>query len=212
LCLNRKPAQRHGYEQTLQSLIEQLDREYDVALEDMERDFRVALEIEDSHSGMIKVQRKTASLVVFEADTSHSQQNIIRVAMVAKSVTKPAAKKGIPELEEILGSLNDRQQIFGLWTNGSDFAFRMRIFHKRTGTPALTELTDFPAPARLVENPEAIRKAVIGPPALHRFIKKYPRWVVAAARRVLDHYNGDAGRIWNGNLTARQVEPARARR
>ena len=27
----------------------------------------------------------------------------------------------------------------------------------------------------------------------------------AAARRVLDHYNGDAGRIWNGNLTARQV-------
>src|SRR6476620_11193106 len=93
-----------AYEQTLQSLIEQLHREYDVALEDMERDFRVALEIEDSHSGMIKVQRKTASLVVFEADTSHSQQNIIRVAMVAKSVTKPAAKKGIPELEEILGS------------------------------------------------------------------------------------------------------------
>jgi type I restriction enzyme M protein len=129
-----------------------------VALEDMERDFRVALEIEDSHSGMIKVQRKTASLAVFEAATSHSQENIIRVAVVAKSVTKPAAKKGIPELEQILGSLNDRQQIFGLWTNGSDLAFRMRMFNKRTGTPEFTELTDFPAPDESLEDLESAER------------------------------------------------------
>lgn len=60
-------------------------------------------------------------------------------------------------------------------------------------------------PVRLANEPEAVRKAVIGPPALHRFIDKYPQWVVAAAKRVVDRYDGDAGRIWNGNLTARQV-------
>ena len=83
-----------AYEQTLQSLIEQLHREYDVALEDMERDFRVALEIEDPHSGMIKVQRKTASLAVFETETSHSQENIIRVAVVAKSGDEAGSEEG----------------------------------------------------------------------------------------------------------------------
>jgi len=59
--------------------------------------------------------------------------------------------------------------------------------------------------ARLADQPEAVRKAVVGPPALHRFVDKYPRWVIAAAKRVLDRYDGDAGQIWNGNLTARQV-------
>jgi uncharacterized HhH-GPD family protein len=57
----------------------------------------------------------------------------------------------------------------------------------------------------IVSNPVAIENAVKGPPALHRFPQKYARWIVAAAERVLDQYGGDAGRIWNGNLTARQV-------
>lgn len=60
-------------------------------------------------------------------------------------------------------------------------------------------------PVRVVKNPDAIEKAVIGPPALHRFPQKYAQWIIAAAKRVLDQYDGDAGRIWNGNLTARQV-------
>jgi endonuclease III len=57
----------------------------------------------------------------------------------------------------------------------------------------------------IVGNPVAIENAVKGPPALHRFPQKYARWIVAAAERVLDQYGGDAGRIWDGNLTARQV-------
>jgi uncharacterized HhH-GPD family protein len=60
-------------------------------------------------------------------------------------------------------------------------------------------------PVRIVGNPDAIEKAVIGPPALHRFPQKYARWIIAAAKGVLDQYDGDAGRIWNGNFTARQV-------
>ena len=145
-------------EQTLQSMIEQLHREYDVALEDMQRDFRVTLEIEDPRTGKIKTQRRPASLVVFETGAAHTQENIIRVAVVAKSATKPTAKKGIPDLTEIIGSLNDRPQVFGLWTNGADLAFRMRTFHKRTGVPEFTELTDFPAPNELLEDLESAER------------------------------------------------------
>jgi uncharacterized HhH-GPD family protein len=60
-------------------------------------------------------------------------------------------------------------------------------------------------PNFIVANPDAIDKAVKGPPALHRFPEKYARWIVAAARRVLNQYGGNAARIWNGNLTAGDV-------
>ena len=145
-------------EQTLQSMIEQLHREYSVPLEDMARDVRLALEFEDPRSGKPKTQRKTASLVVYESGTEHTQENIIRVAVVAKEKTKATGKKGTAELEEILGSLNDRPQVFGLWTNGGELAFRMRTFHKRTLAPEFTELTDFPAPDETLEDLETAER------------------------------------------------------
>src|SRR6185436_10015654 len=42
----------------------------------------------------------------------------------------------------------------GLWTNGTDLAFRMRTYHPRTGEPEFTELTDFPAPGETLEDLE----------------------------------------------------------
>lgn len=145
-------------EQTLQSLIEQLLREYEVDPKDMERDVGLSLEVEDPSSGKVKKQRKTASLVVYQHGKAHEPANAIRVAVVAKAGTKPAAKKGIGELEEILGGVNDRDQIFGLWTNGSEMAFRMRRFIKRTGLPEFTELTDFPAPDETLEDLETAER------------------------------------------------------
>lgn len=58
------------------------------------------------------------------------------------------------------------------------------------------------APKYIVANPDNVERAVKGPPALHRFPQKYARWIVAAAQRVLDRYDGDAARIWDGHLTA----------
>lgn len=145
-------------EQTLQSLIEQLHREYEVDYSDMERDVRLSLESEDPRSGRVKTRRTTASLAAYEPGSAHTQENIIRVAVVAKAATKPGAKKGIGELESILASLNDREQVFGLWTNGGDLAFRLRTFHRRTGAPEFTELTDFPAPHESLEDLEAVER------------------------------------------------------
>lgn len=147
-------------EQTLQSLIEQLHREYAVPLEDIERDVKVACETEDPKSGKIKKRKRTASLAVYEPGSAHEQGNIVRVAIVVKSGTKPAAKsKGVPLLEEVLAGLNDeRDEVFGLWTNGGDMAFRMRTFHKRTGMPVFTELTDIPGPDETLEELESAER------------------------------------------------------
>lgn len=51
-------------------------------------------------------------------------------------------------------------------------------------------------PAYLADNPEAVRAAVQRPPMLHRFKETLPRWIVSAARRLLDEYAGDAAAIW----------------
>ena len=48
----------------------------------------------------------------------------------------------------------------------------------------------------------AVRDAVQQVPKLHRYINKMPRWVVLAARRVVDLYGGDASAIWSDNPSA----------
>src|SRR4029077_12413285 len=43
---------------------------------------------------------------------------------------------------------------FGVWTNGTELAFRLRTFNKRTGEPEFTDLTDIPAPDETLEELE----------------------------------------------------------
>ncbi|NLS90944.1 MAG: N-6 DNA methylase [Planctomycetaceae bacterium] len=141
-------------EETLQSFIEQLHREYAVELEDMARDFRVTCVYEDTKTGRTKTRSRTVSLVVFEPGAEREINNIIRVAVVAKPGTKASAA-AIGLLEEVLANLSEeRPEVFGLWTNGAELAFRMRTFEKRMGTPLFTELTDFPAPHETLEDLE----------------------------------------------------------
>lgn len=141
-------------EETLQSFIEQLHREYEIAIEDMGRDVRLQCQTVDPRTGGLRNRARTASLVVYEPGQPHVVENIIRVAVIATSGTK-ADDKAIAILEELLASLSeDRAQVFGLWTNGTDLAFRMRTYHPRTGEPEFTELTDFPAPEESLEDLE----------------------------------------------------------
>ena len=60
-------------------------------------------------------------------------------------------------------------------------------------------------PTRIAAHPEAVHRAVAEPPALHRYVNNLPSWIVLAARRVLDDYDGDAERIWNDRPTAEQL-------
>jgi type I restriction enzyme M protein len=141
-------------EETLQSFIEQLHREYGIAIEDMGRDMRLQCQTIDPRSGKNRSRSRSVPLVVFEHGKPHEAKNIIRVAVIASPATK-ADEKAIGVLEESLAALSeDRERVFGLWTNGTELAFRMRTYHARTGEPEFTELTDFPAPNETLEDLE----------------------------------------------------------
>ena len=58
----------------------------------------------------------------------------------------------------------------------------------------------------VAENPERVRAAFLGPPALHRFPTQSARWFVAGARRLIDRYDGQAASIWNDGPTARELQ------
>ena len=49
---------------------------------------------------------------------------------------------------------------------------------------------------RIASEPESVAAAVAEPPALHRFVRTLPGWIVSAARRITDEYGGDASAIW----------------
>jgi type I restriction enzyme M protein len=144
-------------EETLQSFIEQLHREYSVDLADMERDVRVEC-ISGEEGGKPKKKTRTVQVAVYEHSKPHVVENMIRAALIAKPGTKPD-QKTIATLEEVLGAIApDRDRVFGVWTNGADLSFRMREYHKRTGDPVFTELTDFPAPDETLEDLESAER------------------------------------------------------
>src|SRR6266511_4694000 len=112
-------------EEMLQSFIEQLHREYLIAIEDMGRDVRIQCQTIDPRTGRPRTKNRTVSLVVYEPGHLHQLENIIRIAVIASPGTKPD-DKAIAVLEEILAGLSeDRTQVFGLWTNGINLAFRL---------------------------------------------------------------------------------------
>jgi uncharacterized HhH-GPD family protein len=61
-------------------------------------------------------------------------------------------------------------------------------------------------PGRMVAERDRVATAVATPPKLHRYVEKMPLWLVSAARRVLDEYGGDAGRIWGDEPAATELQ------
>jgi len=59
---------------------------------------------------------------------------------------------------------------------------------------------------RLAGEVDAIKAAVAGPPALHRYVNNVPMWVAAAAGRVLRVYGGDAAVIWSDEPSAEELQ------
>jgi type I restriction enzyme M protein len=114
----------------------------------------VTVQCISEEEGKMRSRKRTVSLAVYQ-EKGREVADIIRVAIVVKLGTKGDAK-AIGVLDEVLGNLSqDRDKVFGLWTNGSELAFRMRTFHKRTGEPEFTDLTDIPAPDETLEELES---------------------------------------------------------
>lgn len=128
-------------ERVLQSMVEQLHREYRVEHEDMARDVRIPCL---DASG--KKKTVSVAIAVYERGTAHKIDNMIRVVMIAKGNAK-VSDAAIRQLDLVLSNLSEeREVVYGLWTNGKDMAFRMRTYDAANGMPVGTELTDFPGP------------------------------------------------------------------
>jgi type I restriction enzyme M protein len=155
-ALTGEPKIATPQEETLQSFIEQLHREYGVELSDMARDIRVEC-VTGEEGGRQKKRTRSVQLVVYEQSAPRDVDNIIRAVLVAKPGSK--VDQAIELLEEVLGGIApERDRVFGLWTNGIELTFRMREYHKRTGNPVYTELTDFPGPDETFEDLESAER------------------------------------------------------
>ena len=143
-------------ERVLQSLVEQLHREYRVELADMERDIRVPC-----LDAAGKKKTVSVAIAVYEHGKPHEPENIIRVVLIAKGNTK-GSDAAIGQLDLVLSNLSDeREEVYGVWTNGKDMAFRMRTYDPANGFPVSTELTDFAGPDEtLADLDDADRRAL----------------------------------------------------
>jgi type I restriction enzyme M protein len=145
-------------EETLQSFIEQMHNEYGIALEDMERDVRIRCVSSDPKTGRERSRSRAVSLAVFAPHAQHDIANITRVVLVGAPSAK-ADDRAIALLEEVLANLSsDHNQVFGAWTNGTELAFRMREFEKRSGNPRFIPLTDIPGPEETLAELESAER------------------------------------------------------
>jgi type I restriction enzyme M protein len=145
-------------EETLQSFIEQLHREYEIALTDMRRDVRISCVSFDESRGKERSRSRSVSLAVYLPDAEPLSESITHVAVVAKPGTK-ADKKAIEALDDVLANVGrERPEAFGLWTNGAELQIRMRTWHARSGDPQFVYLADFPGPGEKLEDLESAER------------------------------------------------------
>lgn len=75
-----------------------------------------------------KKKAVAVGIAVYEHGKPHELANIIRVVLIAKANTK-VSDATINQLDLVLSSLSeDREEVYGVWTNGKDTAFRMRTY------------------------------------------------------------------------------------
>lgn len=134
-------------EKNLQSVIRMLNEEYGFDLSDMERD--VKIEFIDPDTGKAKKQK--IELAVFLKGQTHTQDNIIRLAVVQdEKIKEKDPKKGLAAtLEYVWGATENCE--FGLWTNGLSMHFLQKV-EDAVGNPDSEDLSDIPGEGETLED------------------------------------------------------------
>ncbi len=141
------------------------------------------------------------------AGSASEQQTAVAAALLEYGKGHHPTEKGAvleftanPEANELLRS--------------DPFAFLCAVIFDQ-GVPAerawlapllLRERLGFLDPAQVAGNESAVTRAIQQVPKLHRYIAKMPGWIVRAAQRVLDQYDGDASNIWSDKPTADDLQ------
>lgn len=133
--LTGQERKRTDKEVILQRMIEVLASEYRYPLEAMERDVRVATEVDG------RQRSKVADLVVYKPDYPHLPQHAERLVVVQPPGTKPTDRtRGVELLKDLLDGLEACE--FGVWANGQDIAYFQKV--RGPVDSKFEELSDFP--------------------------------------------------------------------
>lgn len=145
--LTLDPKTASNQEKNLQSVIRMLNEEYGFDLTDMERDFK--LDYIDPDTGKPKKQK--IELAVFQKGLSHTQDNIIRIAVVQdEKIKEKDTKKGLAAtLENAMGATENCE--FGLWTNGLSMHFLQKELDA-FGNDNFEDLSDIPGEGETLED------------------------------------------------------------
>ena len=158
-------------EMTLQSMIAMMAEEYGFASEDMERDFKV--KYEDQESGKTKTQK--VDLAIFNAGHAHDTDELIRFVVVAKDAkVKPNDKKaGVEATTDNILSATDCE--FACWTNGEDLQY-VHACEDDFGQVTCEAISDFPGQGQTLADLEAQgERAMPRKPANESLVKTFKR-------------------------------------
>lgn len=134
-------------EDNIQSIIRMLNEEYGFAMDDMERDFNI--NYEDLDSGNNK--KLKADLVVFDKETEHTQENIIRLCIIHDEKVKDSNdKKGVEAtVKTVLWDIENCD--FALWSNGAEYHFLQKV-EDDYGNESFEDISDFPGEGETIED------------------------------------------------------------
>ncbi len=158
-------------EMTLQSMIAMMTEEYGFASEDMERDFKV--KYEDQDSGKTKTQK--VDLAIFNAGHAHDAGELIRFVIVAKDAkVKPNDKKaGVEATTDNILCATDCE--FACWTNGEDLQY-VHACEDDFGQVTCEAISDFPGEGQTLADLEAQgERAMPRKPANESLVKTFKR-------------------------------------
>ncbi len=158
-------------EMTLQSMIAMMAEEYGFASEDMERDFKV--KYEDQDSGKTKTQK--VDLAIFNAGHAHDASELIRFVIVAKDAkVKPNDKKaGVEATTDNILCATDCE--FACWTNGEDLQY-VHACEDDFGQVTCEAISDFPGEGQTLADLEAQgERAMPRKPANESLVKTFKR-------------------------------------
>jgi type I restriction enzyme M protein len=157
-------------EKNLQSVVRMLNEEYKFELEDMEREFSVSYV--DPETGKTKKQR--IDLVVFEKDTAHFQENVIRLCIIQDEKVKDNDKKKGAEatLKYIMGALENCE--FGLWSNGLTYLFFQKEIDE-FGNEDFIDISDFPGEGETMDDLERPDRSAGKIPVNDSLVKTFKR-------------------------------------
>lgn len=158
-------------EMTLQSMIAMMAEEYGFASEDMERDFKV--KYEDQDSGKTKTQK--VDLAIFNAGHAHDTDELIRFIIVAKDAkVKPNDKKaGVEATTDNILCTTDCE--FACWTNGEDLQY-VHACEDNFGQVTCEAISDFPGEGQTLADLEAQgERAMPRKPANESLVKTFKR-------------------------------------